>query len=94
MAAAEVLLEKKLAKRKCPTAPGPIAWQGGARKRSARVPAAMCPESHVTVTCGKAESQGEAALLRFVEALVQRLLGVSQTPQCVSPRSQRVGTVM
>ena len=43
---------------------------------------------------GKAESQGEAALLRLVETLAQRLLGVSQTPQCVSPRSQRVGTVM
>jgi hypothetical protein len=41
----------------------------------------MCPESHVMVTCGKAESQSEATLLRLVETLVQRFLGVSQTPQ-------------
>jgi hypothetical protein len=51
----------------------------------------MCPESHVMVTCGKAESQSEATLLRLVETLVQRFLGVSQTPQWLSPRSQRVG---
>jgi hypothetical protein len=81
MAAAGVVLEKKLAERKCPTAPSPISWQGGARQRSARVPVAMCPESHVMVTCGKAESQSEATLLRLVETLVQRFLGVSQTPQ-------------
>jgi len=54
----------------------------------------VCPECHAMTTCSKAKSQSEAALLRLVQTLVQRLLGISQTPQCLSPRSQRVGTVM
>jgi hypothetical protein len=79
MAAAGVLLEKSWQRRVPHRAKSNRMARWG-KQRSARV-VAVCPESRVMVTCGKAESQSEAALLRLVETLVQRLLGVSQTPQ-------------
>ena len=49
--------------------------------------------SHMMPTCGKAYRKHEPALLRIVEALVERLLRLSQAPQCVGPLGQRVGVV-
>src|SRR3979490_2134254 len=42
---------------------------------------------------GEAESQAETALLRLVEALVQRLLGVGQAPQCRRPGGQCIRAI-
>jgi hypothetical protein len=56
------------------------------------VPFAVCPESDVMVPCGKAECQCVAALLRLSRLWYNGF--ISQTPQRLSPRSQRVGTVV
>ena len=42
---------------------------------------------------GEAESRAETALLRLVEALVQRLLGVRQAPQRRRPGGQRIRAI-
>jgi hypothetical protein len=43
--------------------------------------------------CGEPESQAKTALLRLVGALVERLLGVGQAPQCRRPGGQCIGAI-
>src|SRR4029077_9049706 len=67
-----------------------------ARLRSARVfvSASVVRVSPCRVPmCGEAESHAETALLRLVEALVQRLLGVGQAPQRCPLSGQRIRTI-
>jgi hypothetical protein len=45
---------------------------------------------HAVPPRGEAGKHAEAALLRLVEALVQRLLGVGQAPQRRRPGGQRI----
>src|SRR4029077_5548888 len=44
-------------------------------------------------TCCEAHGDGETALLRLVEALVQRLLGIGQTPWRRGARGQRIRAI-
>ena len=44
-------------------------------------------------TRGETQSDGETALLRLVEALVQRLLGIGQAPHRRRPSAQRIRTI-
>src|SRR5258708_32265533 len=44
-------------------------------------------------TRGEADSDAETPLLRLVEALVQRLLGIGQAPQRRRPGGQRIGAI-
>jgi hypothetical protein len=46
---------------------------------------------HVPTCGGEAESHAEAALLRLIEALIQRFLGIGQEPQVRRPDGQRIG---
>ena len=44
-------------------------------------------------TCCEAQGNGETALLRLVEALVQRLLSIGQTPKRRGARGQRIRAI-
>ena len=44
-------------------------------------------------TCCEAQGDGETALLRLVEALVQRLLSIGQTPKRRGARGQRIRAI-
>jgi hypothetical protein len=54
---------------------------------------AVCASLRHVPTRREAQGQAETALLRLVEALVQRLLGVGQVPQRHCPGGQRIRAV-
>ena len=66
-------------------------WQGCARRACSAACAVRASLRHVPTCGGEAESHAEAALLRLIEALIQRFLGVGQAPQVPRPDSQRIG---
>jgi hypothetical protein len=76
--------------------PAPCESRGEvARLRSAslfgRACAVRASLRHVPTCGGEAESHAEAALLRLIEALIQRFLGIGQAPQVPRPDGQRIG---